>query len=362
MFATLVGGYPRTSLSDDGSAPASGRASAPADELVRELIAEQEMAGLEPITDGHARWDDEVSAIALGLDGFEAGGIAPYFETGGTYVVPRAVGQPTWRGPITLEGWRFAAACTTRAVKQTLIGPYTLARLADPGDFGHERLTAALAEALNPELRALAAAGCPLIQVDEPAAAKIGEDPAQRRSFRDAQRRLLEGVDGTHVSLAITMGNADRAGSETIFDAPYRSYLFDLIAGPDNWRLITAAPGDRGIICGAMDATNGTLDDKEVLIWAAHYAASVRGRGLARVGLAPSGSLAYLPRDRARAKIRLLGETVRLASAGTADEVAAALDPRAIDIRSAAYGRHMPPLGRRREPPEVSDRSNEPEI
>ncbi len=346
MFATLAGGYPRTPLSGV-RLPVRGEAREEAlraaeDELVREIIAEQEEAGLEPLTDGHVRWEDEISGIARGLDGLVLAGDMPYFDTGSSFRQPQAVAEPRWRGPITVEDWRFAASCTHRAVKQTLTGPYTLGRLSDPGDVGRERLTAALAEALNQELRALAAAGCPLVQVDENAATMIGDDPAEQRLFRDAQRRLLDGVEGTHRSLAITMGNADHAGTDTIFGAPYHSYLFDLIGGPDNWRLIAQAPGERGIICGALDARNPALDSTEVLIWAAHYAASTRGRGLARVGLSPSASLASLPRDRAREKVVLLGETVRLASAGTAEEVAAALDPRAIDIRSAALGRYAP--------------------
>ena len=43
---------------------------------------------------------------------------------------------------------------------------------------------------------------------------------------------------GTHLSLAITGGNADEAGIETILAAPYASLAVDLIAGPDNWRLV----------------------------------------------------------------------------------------------------------------------------
>ena len=103
-------------------------------------------------------------------------------------------------------------------------------------------MTLALAEALAQELRALADAGCALIEVVEDAAVLIGDDPAERRLFRNAQRRLLDGMDGVHCSLAIRGGNADTAGADTILDAPYSSYLFDLCAGPDNWRLIVDVP------------------------------------------------------------------------------------------------------------------------
>ena len=96
------------------------------------------------------------------------------------------------------------------------------------------------------ELRALAAAGCPLIEIHEPAATEIGADPTERALFRDAHRRLLDGVEDPHLSLAITGGNADGAGIETLLSARYSSLALDLIAGPDNWRLVVATPGDRG--------------------------------------------------------------------------------------------------------------------
>src|SRR6185295_11190342 len=56
---------------------------------------------------------------------------------------------------------------------------------------------------------------------------------------------------------AVSRGNLDAAGPATFFDLPYASYAFDLIAGPDNWRLAVAAPGDRGIVCGAIDPREG---------------------------------------------------------------------------------------------------------
>lgn len=323
MFATLLGPYPCPSPPDSAT-------EGDADAAVREAIAAQEAAGLEPLTDGGARWSDPVSALAAGLDGFEIDGPIPYLGTEATVLRPRATDEPRWRRPIALDGWRFAAGCTTRAVKQTLVGPYTLAYLAEAGDLGRERLTLALAEALREELLALAAAGCPLVQVDEDAATRIGHDPTERRLFRDAQRRLTDGIEGIHLSLAIATGNADGAGASTIFDAPYHSHLFDLIAGPDNWRLIARAPGERGIICAALDPAAPSAGQLEVLVWAARYAASTGGRGLQRVGLAVARGLERLSPDDARAKLRLLGEAARLATAAR-DELARSLDPRALD-------------------------------
>jgi len=342
MFATLGGSMPWPSASAE---PASSDEASPggAEELelldgfVRDAIALQDEAGLEPVTDGGLRDVDAATRLLGGLSGvlLRADGAVASGEL------------PSWRGPITVDAWAFAAECTARAVKQSIVGPYSLGRRIEPGRHGREAVTLALAEALNEELRALAAAGCPLVQVDEDAAPAIGDSPRERRLFVAAQRRLLEGVDGVHASLAIRGGNADTAGAATILDAPYRSYLFDLCAGPDNWRLVVDVPGDRGVIVGAADARTARVDGLEILAFAVGYAASTGGRGHDRVGVATSGDMTEIGQEAAAAKIRRLGE-VAAAYSGPPGSLAQAMDPRAIDIRSAALGRYEPS---RRDPP-----------
>ena len=290
MFATLLGPLPRPPL----EAGASDRT------LVEAAVRAQDAAGLEPITDG-------------GLRG---------------------------RGPL-VERWRVTAGFTTRAVKQAVVGPYTVGRAGGVAGPASEDATLAAAETLNADLRALANAGCPFIEIQEPAAIAIGVNEHERALFREAQRRLLDGVDGPHLSLAITGGNADAAGVETLLSAPYASLAVDLIAGPDNWRLVVATPGDRGIICGALSPELGSDDGPELLVWAAAYAASTGNRGPARVGLATSSSLAGLSWPAALAKLDRLAEASRLADLPPG-ALRRSLDPRAVDIRSAALGRVEP--------------------
>jgi methionine synthase II (cobalamin-independent) len=285
MFATLLGALPRPPLSRHASI----------DTLVETALRAQEAAGLDPVTDGGFRdHDDPVAA------------------------------------------WRATSAMTDRSVKQALVGPCSRARQDDrPG------AVMAIAARLNAVLRELSAAGCPLIEIPEPDAVRIGDDPDRRRLFEEAQVRLLDGVTGTHVSLAITGGSADRAGIGTVLAAPYASLAVDLVAGPDNWYLVVATPGDRGIICGALPAATDPADGPETLLWAAGYAASTRGRGAARVGLATASSLAHLPWAVAVDKMTLLGEALRIARLPS-DERLKALDPRAVSSRSAALGRVEP--------------------
>jgi hypothetical protein len=226
-----------------------------------------------------------------------------------------------------VAAWRSTAARTDRLLKAVIDGPVT------------SGLPAADARTT---ILGLADAGCRWIEIREPAATTIGPDPDARARFADAHHALTADLGpDVHLSLAIAGGNADQAGIETILAGAYASLALDLIDGPDNWRLATATPPELGIICGAVSTRAGSNDGPEVLLWAAGYAASTAGRGPARVGLATAGSLAALSWDIAATKVRRLGEAARLAAAPM-DQRLAAVDPRAIDPRSAALGRYVP--------------------
>ena len=334
MFATLAGGYP---------APGTGeRPHSSPEDRIRAVIAEQAEAGLGLLTDGSQRWPDPAADL-------------------GRVLIPAAQLAPRRDRPLTVDAWLFAQGLAgALPVKQCLPGPYSLGRRLAPSEADRTSLTRALAEVLAGELVDLAAAGCPFIQVDEADAVLIGADEAERRLFVDAQAGLLAGLgpagERPHLSLAISGGNADAAGPETIFAAAYDSHLFDLIAGPDNWRLITRAPAERGMILGVVDATSPTADDPATIVWAIGYAAS-GGRGETRIGIAPSGGLDLLSPSVARAKIDLLGETVRLVEARRETAIGASLDPRATDARSAALGNWR---SRRRKPGSGKSGPSEP--
>ncbi|HEY2916845.1 MAG TPA: hypothetical protein VGI98_06485 [Candidatus Limnocylindrales bacterium] len=288
MFATLLGALPRPAEAADDAA------------WVRAAVAAQVDAGLEPISDG----------------------------AGARHAADSVV-----------ERWRSTAALTDRAVKATLVGPWTTAWRA-AGEAAPEapdaRAVLAAADGLRAIVDELAAAGCPMVEIEELAVQHVGTDAAAREAFRAAHLRIATGVDATHLSLSILGGSAWEAGAATILDAPYRSLAVDLINGPDNWNLVTRTPGDRGIVAGALDPNR--REGPELPVWAAQYAASTRGRGLARVGLGTGGGLEHLPWDVAIERLNALGEAARIAALPPG-ELADALDPRAVSSRAAATGR-----------------------
>jgi hypothetical protein len=325
VFATLLTGLPAPDGAKAGAAAHDDTGAAPIEAVIRA----QEDAGLEPITDG--RLTDPgfarlIASVAAGL----------------------AIDEELVRA------WQHAASLTERAVKQTLPGPYSLGHVIGastaPGAPHADRATRTLAcaDALRPGIEALAAAGCPLVEVEEAEAHRIGEDEDERALFREAHARLTAGITGTHLSLSIVGPAAAAAGIETILGAQYASLAVDLIGGPDNWNLVTRTPGERGIVAGALGGREGSDEPREVLLWAAHYAASSNGRSIARVGLGSAGDWTKVPWAVAVRKIQGLGTAARLAALPPGEELLRSVDPRSVSARHAALGSMAPRMPRPR--------------
>src|SRR5438093_312125 len=143
----------------------------------------------------------------------------------------------------------------------------------------------------------------PVPEIQETAIDRLSV-PDQRGQFQAAHERLLEKATGTHLSLSIVGGAPDPAAWAALLELPYASLAVDLIAGPDNWNLVTRLAGDRGVVAGVIEPVAGSDDRPELPVWAAHYAASTGGRGLARVGLATAGDLSALSWSAAATKLR----------------------------------------------------------
>ncbi|MEW6223521.1 MAG: hypothetical protein AB1627_02715 [Chloroflexota bacterium] len=334
MFAVVHGAWPR--ITTDGldlavleADVAAGRADEAAlrdtvEALVADVVAAQVEAGVELVTDGQVRWPDMAMAVVTALADASAGGRQPL-----------------------LEAWQATASLTDRAVAQAVPGPYSMGWRAaggaapEPAEPTRADRTLALADALAREVRALADAGCPVILVEEPRAVDVGEDGAERALFAEAQRRLLALAPEAHATLVVSGGSAHRAGPDAILGTAYRSFLFDLIAGPDNWYLVRATPGDRGIVCGALRVLEPPTEDQApLLVWAAAYAASTAGRGPARVGISNATPLRAVSPAAARALVRELARGARLAAMTPTQAVEAGLDPRTFNRPTPA-----PPRG-----------------
>jgi hypothetical protein len=221
-------------------------------------------------------------------------------------------------------------------LKVCLRGPWTAASR------GSARDLQVAADRVHRATELLFGAGAPIVQLVEDGLADL--DPGDAESVAAARAALERGTRAPtgHLSLSVGGGNVDQLGPAFFFDLPVASFAFDLINGPENWRLINKAPHDRGILCGVADCRTAGDDEEAVMIWAARYAASTGDRGLQRVGLCPSSGLASLSVETAARKLAGLATAARKAGLPP-DELATVIDPRAVDARSAALGRVAPP-------------------
>jgi hypothetical protein len=125
---------------------------------------------------------------------------------------------------------------------------------------------------------------------------------------------------------------------------PAESLVIDPIGDPDAWRAAATLPGDRGLVLGLVPSpgTAVAAEPREVLLWGLRYAASLGGRGGARVGFTERPRPLSLQREEtvidavaSERSVALLAELLRLTGANEAtlrDE----LDPRSF---SPAAGR-----------------------
>lgn len=277
------------------------------DDLVRAIVAEQEAAGIDVITDGHARWEDIVTPFARTWAGFEIGGLLRWFDNNTYYRRPVCNGKIEWRGPSSVEAFRFAAsAAKTATVKQVIPGPVSFAHLSvDEHYYDHEAFVLDIASVLAQEAAELEAAGATIIQIDEPALLNAPED---LELAKRAIGLIISELKSVETVLGTYFGDAKRLGAE-IFDLPVDGFAFDLISGPENLEIIKQAPSDKKIQAGILDARNTMLETEDELRSRIEELSSIVGAE--RLSVSPSAGLEYLPREKARAKLQRLGAVVK---------------------------------------------------
>ena len=150
----------------EGDALAEGKHDA-----VRLVLADQEQAGIDIVTDGEQTRRHFVTTFLEGLDGVDfAHRKSVRIRNRYDADVPVVVGPVARRHPVFVDGAMFLRGETGRKVKFTLPGPMTMVDTLYDGHYrSREKLAWAFAEILNAEALAIAAAGVDVIQFDEPA-------------------------------------------------------------------------------------------------------------------------------------------------------------------------------------------------
>ena len=177
LRTTVVGSHPRNPKVVEASRRLkSGTATkveydAIVAEATKICIDDQVKAGIDIIADGEQGREDMQVFFAERLGGFKEGDWVRIW--GNNYFrKPLVTERVEFKKPMTLDDWVFANKyCGRRAeMKQMFTGPYTMADWSFYEKHASRKdLTLDLAEALAKEAKALDKAGCPYIQIDEPA-------------------------------------------------------------------------------------------------------------------------------------------------------------------------------------------------
>jgi 5-methyltetrahydropteroyltriglutamate--homocysteine methyltransferase len=160
-------------------------------------IRAQEDAGLDIVTDGEIRRESYSNRFATALDGVDIDNPGTALDRSGhPNPVPRVTGVIKRRHSVEVSDVRFLRAHTSRTVKITVPGPFTMAQQAQDDYYGsREALAFGYAEAVNEEVRELFAAGADIVQLDEPYLQARAPEAAKYGVA--AVNRALDGVSGT---------------------------------------------------------------------------------------------------------------------------------------------------------------------
>ena len=278
------------------------------DEVTAEVIAEQVEAGVDIVTDGQVRWDDDQTYVTRTMKGVTIGGLQRYLDTNTYYREPEVTSdlKPA-AASVLVRDWQFAQKQTDRPVKAVLPGPFTLACLSVDKHYGSiEKLSLAYAEALRADVDGLVAAGCKHIQVNDPIVVFRKDDAG---IFARAITRLLDGVSGAETGVYTWFGDAGGILPE-LLSTPADVIGLDFVAGPANWDAIKPASFDKKLGFGAIDGRNTRMESaREIADAVARITETVPAD---RLYLNPSCGLEYLPRETAFDKMKTMVDGARL--------------------------------------------------
>lgn len=280
-------------------------------------IHAQEKAGLDIITDGEVRRESYSNRFATALEGVDIDNPGSALDRSGhPNPVPRIVGKIRRKYPVEVDDVAFLRAHTSKLIKMTVPGPFTMSQQAQNDYYASEELAAMdYAAAVNEEIRDLFAAGADIVQIDEP---YMQARPEKARQFGlSALNGALEGITGT-TAVHICFGYA-----AIIHERPSGySFLPELAAcscgqisietaqSKLDCAVLAEVPGKK-IMLGCIDLADLNIETPETIV--ARVKRALPYLDKEDVILAPDCGMKYLPRDIAFGKIQAMAEAaVRL--------------------------------------------------
>jgi len=279
-------------------------------------IKAQEDAGLDIITDGEIRRESYSNRFATALAGVDIDNPGTALDRSGhPNPVPRIVGPVRRQRPVEVDDVKFLRAHTSKPIKMTVPGPFTMSQQAQNEYYPSEEAAAMdYAVAVNEEIRDLFAAGADIVQIDEP---YMQARPEKARQFGlKALNRALQDIDGT-TAVHICFGYA-----AIIHQRPSGYSFLPELAGCA-CRQVSIETAQSNLDCAVL----ANLEGKKIMVGCINLedmnvetpetvAARIR-RALPFVRkedviLAPDCGMKYLPREVAFGKLKAMVAAARM--------------------------------------------------
>jgi len=222
-------------------------------------IEKQEELGVDVLVDGEQYRGDMVAYFAEIIPGFSKGGLVRSYGNR-YYHKPIITGAVSWPGPITVEWWKYAQGLTKKPVKGMLTGPYTVMDWSFNEHYPDRRTTSlALADVVRQEVEALIAAGCKMIQIDEPA---LSVRPEELPMAIEAMHRVTDGMNAYFIT------HACYGAFEQIYpgmlELPVDNFDLEMSNSDlDMLNLFRSQPFTKDISFGVVDVHTHVLEDAE---------------------------------------------------------------------------------------------------
>ena len=284
------------------------------DMAVKAALKDQELAGVDIVSDGELRRDNDVDYLLARVPGVRCPEPvkAFYFDYLELYVAER-LPEP---GPAPLglaADLRFTLAHTDRPVRFSMTGPFSLSRrlrCAEGVYPDRAELVLDLARVLNAEAHALAAAGARLLQLDEPFLAGY---PEQVELAMAAVNVAIADVPVTW-ALHVCYGNRYarplwEGHYDFLFPAVLETGVDQLLLefarkGDEDLQLLRRYGWDRWVGVGVLDVKQTDVEPAAVVEKRIQRALDVIPAD--RIVITPDCGLRHLPGPTARAKLNAL--------------------------------------------------------
>jgi 5-methyltetrahydropteroyltriglutamate--homocysteine methyltransferase len=285
------------------------------DTAVKAAIKDQELAGVDILTDGELRRDNMIDYFVERLPGVQIDRSSKKFYYD---FYDSAVRGTLPIAPLGLvDDFRFLRACTDRETKICITGPHSLTkRIRNEFYPSEEAFAMDIARVMNPELKELVKAGARWIQIDEPYYSGF---PGDLSWGVKALNALVEGVDAkiaVHICYGNRYGKPSWEGSyrylfPRILDAKVQQLTLEFARrGGEDMDLFRefACPFELGV--GVIDVKTQAVETPELVAERIRKALEVVP--VERLFVLPDCGCFHLPRDIAFAKLSAMVEGTRL--------------------------------------------------